>query len=122
MAHSLRVAAAAFALATGAMLATGAEALSRDPHHHALAHRHVVARDYDRPPVRPGDVVVRTGRSYLDPGPSANVGTEDRYFYDTAHYDFRSEGPDFTRDVGGFENLPGPLTSPGRQEPLFEFN
>jgi hypothetical protein len=59
------------------------------------------------PDSRGGDVVVHTGRSYLDPGTSAEVGTEDRYFYDTAHYDFHSEGPDFTRNVGGFELLPG---------------
>lgn len=57
---------------------------------------------------RGGDIVVHTGRSYLDPGTSAEVGTEDRYFYDTAHYDFHSEGPDFTRDSAGFELLDRP--------------
>jgi hypothetical protein len=56
-----------------------------------------------------GDIVVHTSRSYLDPGTSAEVATEDRYFYDTAHYSLNSEGPDFTRNQGGFENLPGPL-------------
>jgi hypothetical protein len=58
---------------------------------------------------RGGDIVVHARRSYLDPGTSADVGTENRYFYDTAHYDMNSEGPDFTRNQGGFENLPGPL-------------
>jgi hypothetical protein len=65
----------------------------------ASSHRHIVSRG--------GDIVVHTGRSYLDPGTTAEVGTEDRYFYDTAHYDFRSKGPDFTRNVAGFELLPG---------------
>jgi len=53
------------------------------------------------------DIVVHTPRSYLDPGPSAEIGTEDRYFYDTAHYSLNSEGPAFTQNQGGFENLPG---------------
>jgi hypothetical protein len=53
------------------------------------------------------DIVVHTHRSYLDPGPSAEIGTEDRYFYDTAHYSLNSEGPAFTQNRGGFENLPG---------------
>jgi hypothetical protein len=65
----------------------------------AALHRHPVSQG--------GDIVVHTGRSYLDHGPSAEVGTEDRYFYDTAHYDLHSEGPDFTRNAGGFELLPG---------------
>ncbi|MGA2042787.1 MAG: hypothetical protein ABSG83_05390 [Roseiarcus sp.] len=115
--------AAALTLAIGAMLTSGAQAQQVQPHrHHWTAHPHVAARDREVPPVRPGDVVVRTGRSYLDPGPSANVGTEDRYFYDTAHFDLRSEGPDFTRNSGGFELLPRPFDSPGRQESLFDFN
>jgi hypothetical protein len=62
---------------------------------------------HSHPVSQGGDIVVHTGRSYLDPGPSAEVGTEDRYFYDTAHYDLHSEGPDFTRNTGGFELLPG---------------
>ena len=53
--------------------------LSVVPSHHRMA-------------TRGGDIVVHTGRSYLD-----------------AHYDLNSEGPDFTRNQGGFENLPGPL-------------
>lgn len=53
------------------------------------------------------DIVVHTHRSYLDPGPSAEVGTENRYFSDTAHYSLNEEGPAFTRNQGGFENLPG---------------
>jgi hypothetical protein len=58
---------------------------------------------------RGDDIVIHARTSYLDPGTSANVGTENRYFYDTAHYNMNSEGPDFTRNQGGFENLPGPL-------------
>ena len=59
--------------------------------------RHLVSRG--------ADVIVHTRRSYLDPGTTAEIGTEDRYFSDTAHFDFRSEGPDFTRDTAGFELL-----------------
>jgi hypothetical protein len=58
---------------------------------------------------RGGDIVVHARKSYLDPRTSADVGSENRYFYDTAHFDMNSEGPDFTRNQGGFENLPGPL-------------
>jgi hypothetical protein len=53
------------------------------------------------------DIVVHTHRSYLDPGPSAEIGTENRYFSDTARYSLNEEGPAFTRNQGGFENLPG---------------
>jgi hypothetical protein len=63
------------------------------------SHRHIASRG--------GDIIVHTRRSYLDPGTSAAVGTEDRYFYDTARYDLNSEGPDFTRNQAGFELLPG---------------
>ena len=52
-----------------------------------------------------GDIVVHTGRSHLDPGPSAEIGTENRYFYDTAHYDLRTEGPAFTQNGAGQELL-----------------
>jgi hypothetical protein len=62
-------------------------------------HRRVASRN--------GDVIVHTGRSYLDPGTSAEVGTENRYFYDTAHYDLNTEGPDFMQNGVGFDLLPG---------------
>jgi hypothetical protein len=51
---------------------------------------------------RARDNVVHTGQSYLDPGTSAEIGTESLYFYDTAHCDFRSEGSAVTRDSTGF--------------------
>ena len=110
----------AIALSVGVLLASNAQAVQRYHTRYVPAHRYVVAHHYrmhgDHLVSRGNDVVVHTGRSYLDPGPSANVGTEDRYFYDTAHYDFRSEGPSFTSNIGGFENLPGPYSLPGRQE------
>jgi hypothetical protein len=123
MAFRLRSpAAAAVALSIGAMLATNAQALVRHQrYHHASTHQHKVWRGGNHIVARGGDVVVHTGRSYLDPGPSAAEGTEDRYFYDTAHFDMREEGPDFTRNSGGFELLPTPYSLPGRQEPLAEF-
>jgi hypothetical protein len=80
-------AAAAFAFAA---LATSAQA--QDPY----AHRHTA---------RGGDIVVHTGRSYLDPGTSAAIGSENHYFSDTTQY--VGEGPDFTQNTGGFELLPG---------------
>ena len=112
----------AIALSIGAMLATSAQALPLHHHYrHVAAQHHKVWRGGDHLVSRGDDVVVHTGRSYLDPGPSANVGTEDRYFYDTAHYDMREEGPSFTANVGGFENLPGPYSLPGRNETPIEF-
>ena len=105
--HSRMLIAATLAFAFAATLGADAQALTRHPRHRL---------------VRGGDVVVHTGRSYLDPGPSAAEGTEDRYFYDTAHTDFRSEGPDFTRNTGGFELLPTPYSLPGRQETFGDFN
>src|SRR5580658_9633773 len=70
----LRTAAAsAIAFTIGAM--STADAQVSQPYHH----RHEIAH---RPPAsQGGDVIVPTGRSYLDPGTSAAVGTEDRYFY-----------------------------------------
>src|SRR5450756_1451468 len=113
----------ALALSIGAMLATNAQALDR--HHHyryamAQAHHHKVWRGGDHLVSHGDDVVVHTGRSYLDPGPSANEGTENRYFYDTAHFDMREEGPSFTANSGGFENLPGPYSLPGRRDTFID--
>ena len=65
----------------------------------APTHRHLAPRG--------DDIIVHGRRSYLDPGTSTDVGTENRYFYDTAHYDLNSEGPDFTRNGAGFELLLG---------------
>jgi hypothetical protein len=119
--HHRLLAASAIALAIGATVTTNAQALERH-YYRQMTHRHMVSRAGDHLVSRGGDVVVHTGRSYLDPGPGADIGTENRYFYDTAHYDLRSEGPAFTRNVGGFELLPTPLNPPGRPEPLAEFN
>ena len=93
------------ALAMGAALATDAQALQR------VHHRHLASRG--------GDVVVHTGRSYLDPGTSAAIGSEDHYFSDSTNYG--QEGPGFTGTTAGFELLPTPLNPPGRAEPLFQF-
>lgn len=76
------------------------------------AHRHTVER---------GDVVVRTGRSYLNPGTNANVGTENRYFSDTTPYSYSRLGPTFSGPTAGFELLPDQFNPPGRPEPLFKF-
>ena len=69
--------------------------------------------------VERGDIVVHTGRSYLDPGTSAEVGSENHYFSDSIHYG--PQGSPFSSAIGGFENLPTPLNPPGRYEPLFVF-
>lgn len=89
--HSISVVACALAFAITAIFATSAEALVRHGRRHAA--------------VRDGEVVVQTGRSYLDPGTSAVVGSENHYFSDSTHYG--QQGPDFTRDTAGFELLPG---------------
>jgi hypothetical protein len=115
------LAVAAIALSIGATLATNAQALQQRHRHHPVVAHHHIWRAGHQVASRGGDVIVHTGRSYLDPGPSANEGTENRYFYDTAHYDMRQEGPSFTANSGGFENLPTPYRIPGRQEPLAEF-
>lgn len=102
--HSRILAASAIALALSVMAAS-----AQPVHHHR---RHLASRG--------GDVIVHTGRSYLDPGTSAEIGSEDHYFSDSIGYG--AQGPDFTRNIGGFELLPTPLNPPGRQEPLAEFN
>jgi hypothetical protein len=89
--HSKRFIACAMAFALPATLATSAQALDRH------AHQHVGARG--------GGVVVHTGRSYLDPGASAAVGSENHYFSDSTHYG--PQGPDFTQNTAGSELLPG---------------
>jgi hypothetical protein len=94
--HSLRPMACAGAFALVAMLTTSAHALDR-PHRHLHARGGVHARG--------GDVVVHTGRSYLDSGTSAAIGSENHYFSDSTHYG--QDGPDFTQNAAGFELLPG---------------
>ena len=107
--HSKAFTVTALALAFAAMLGADAQAqaLVRHPHHRLVA--------------RSGDVVVHTGRSYLDPGASATVGSENHYFSDTAPYSYTGLGPSFTGNVAGFERLPTSLNPPGRAEPLFQF-
>ena len=94
------------ALAFVGTLGADAQALSRHPRHRLA---------------RAGDVVVHTGRSYLDPGASAEVGSENHYFSDTAPYSFSGLGPSFSGATAGFELLPTRLNPPGRPEPLFQF-
>jgi hypothetical protein len=118
--HLRSLAVPAIALSIGAMLATNAQAVERYHHKYVVAQHHRIHHSGDRLVSRGDDVVVHTGRSYLDPGTSANEGTESRYFYDTAHVDFREEGPDFTRNVAGFERLPGPYSLPGRRDTVID--
>jgi hypothetical protein len=104
--HSKMLIVTMLALAFAATLGADAQALTRHP-------RHRLARG--------ADVVVHTGRSYLDPGTSAEVGSEDHYFSDTTPYSFSGLGPSFTGAAAGFELLPTRLNPPGRPEPLFQF-
>jgi hypothetical protein len=97
--------ASAIVLAVSAALLADAQALERRRHHHWIA--------------RGGDIVVHTGRSYLDPGTSAEIGSENHYFSDSVNYG--AEGPDFTSAIGGFELLPSRFNPPGRPEPLFQY-
>jgi hypothetical protein len=95
--------------ATSAFLAAGAVESAHAANRSAYVEGELSVIPSDHHVARGGDIVVHARRSYLDPGTSADVGSENRYFYDTAHFDMNSEGPDFTRNQGGFENLPGPL-------------
>ncbi len=105
--HASILISTALALAVGATFAADAQAsVLRHPHRHFA---------------RGGDVVVHTGRSYLDPGTSAAVGSEDHYFSDTAPYSFSGLGPSLTGATAGFELLPTQFSVPGRAEPLFQF-
>jgi hypothetical protein len=73
MVGDLRVLVAlAIALPVGILFMTDAEALVRRPHHHDIA--------------RGGDIVVHTGRSYLDLGTSAEAGSENQNFSDSETY------------------------------------
>jgi hypothetical protein len=103
--HSRILIASALAFVVSATLVVDARALER------RHHRHWVARG--------GDIVVYTGRSYLDPGTSAEIGSENHYFSDSVNYG--AEGPDFTSAIGGFELLPSRFNPPGRPEPLFQY-
>ena len=72
----------------------------------------VDARASNRPgrqhPNTLGDVQQKP-RSYLDPGTSAVVGSEDRYFSDTARYSYRQLGPAFTNEHFDLQSEPDPL-------------
>jgi len=105
--HSKILIPTTLALALAAAFGADAQPLVRHPHHRLVA--------------RGGDVVVHTGRSYLDPGTSAPVGSENHYFSDTAPYSYSSLGASFTGPVAGFELLPNQFRPPGRAEPLFQF-
>jgi hypothetical protein len=96
--------------------ASGAMAQSL-PHRHHVVHHRVAA-------VRPGDIVVHAGRSYLDPGPPAwyEQGRGASYVDDGTPSDVlnsRDIGPSF--GFSGFEVLPSRFNPPGRPEPLFTF-
>ena len=99
--------AAAVALAAAASLVTDAQALER------RAHRHVG--------VRQSDIVVHTGRSYLDPGTSAEVGSENHYFSDSLGPSYGQLGIPFSSATAGNQLLPTRFYPGGRPEPLFQF-
>ena len=105
--HSKLLIVTALALAFAPLPGAEAQPKARHPQHRVVA--------------RGGDVIVPTGRSYLDPGTSATVGSENHYFSDTTGYSFSNVGAPFTRDAAGFELLPTPANPPGRPEPLFQF-
>lgn len=104
--HSKILIVTAIALAVAATLATDAQALVRHPHRYLA---------------RGGEVIVRTGRSYLEPGTSAAVGSENHYYSDTTPYSYTGLGPSFTGATAGFELLPNRFNPPGRPQPLFQF-
>jgi hypothetical protein len=106
MARDLRILIVSVAVLTiAAVSLADAQPLVCRPHHPAVA--------------RGGDIVVRTPRSYLDPGTSAAVGTENHYFSDSVTYG--QTGPSFTSSTAGQELLPTRFNPPGQTEPLFRF-
>jgi hypothetical protein len=106
MARNLRIfIVSAVALFVSAALVADAQALERRHHRHAIA--------------RGGDIIVHTGRSYLDPGTSAEIGSENHYFSDSVGYGV--PGPGLTSAIGGFELLPTRFNPPGRPQPVFQF-
>jgi hypothetical protein len=106
MTHDLRILIVSTAvLALGVVSLADAEPLAPSSHRAAVA--------------QGGDVVVHTGRSYLDPGPSAEPGSENHYFSDTLIYG--QTGPGFTSSTAGQELLPNRFNLPGGGEPLFRF-
>jgi hypothetical protein len=93
----------ALALVTALVPAAQAYQTPQTPkrHHRVVAHVAV-----DRQVVRhPGDIYVnRATRSYLDPGPGPDYGSDDLYFQDTAY-------PQYLLGPGIFQRS---LTSPGQ--------
>ncbi len=80
--HSKLLIVTALALAFAPLPGAEAQPKARHPQHRVVA--------------RGGDVIVPTGRSYLDPGTSATGGSEDHYFSDTSGYSFSNGGAPFT--------------------------
>ena len=107
-----------FSLCVAVMLAASGAMAQPLPHHHHMAVHHRVAA------VRPGDIVVHAGRSYLDPGPPAwyEQGRGASYVDDGTPSDAlnsRDIGPSF--GFSGFEVLPSRFNPPGEGSPLFTF-
>ena len=88
-----------------------ADASVQDAQWRMRHHRHHIAHG--------GDIYVHAGRSYLDPGTSAIVGTEDHYSSDARPSSFQSLGAPFTNR--GFDLLPDRFNPPGRDSPLIQF-
>jgi hypothetical protein len=104
-----------FAAALGLTLAASAAGAQTIPHRHHTP-RYSVA-------VRPGDIVVHAGRSYLDPGPATwnEVGNDNRYVGDTTPSSFTEFGGALSARPGAYEVLPSRFNPPGQPEPLFVF-
>jgi hypothetical protein len=96
---------------SGVALALIAPASAAQP----TRHRHQHIGHYVAPA---GDIVVHTGRSYLDPGPSADLWTEDKYYADTVW----AQDPALVYPFGkfGVSTLPSRFDPPG-QYPIFTF-
>jgi hypothetical protein len=94
MTRIFAVSAAAIVIAS--TLFTDAQALHRQSQRHPSAGRNVE----------------QTHRSYLDPGTSAAVGSENHYLSDTARYSYRQLGPAFANEH---------FDLPAEPDPLFRF-
>jgi hypothetical protein len=108
MARSQRTFIAVAVTLAAVSLVTDAQALERRTHRHVAAARH-------------GDIVVHTGRSYLDPGTSAEVGSENHYFSDSLGPSYGQLGIPFATSTAGNQLLPTRFYPGGRPQPLFQF-
>ncbi|HEY5226358.1 MAG TPA: hypothetical protein VIJ06_06160 [Methylovirgula sp.] len=101
----------AFGLASAGLAVVIAPAAAKPRHHHP---RHHMTYVDNQPPLTVNK------RSWLDPGPVAPLGTENRYVAETTYF---VQTPDEVYFPSGFHEdaMPRPLYVPGNMTPLVTF-